>query len=158
MLAYVISWFIALSIHWNSLKRSSIDKNVNELIELIDSSINIDIRNKTLNEVENVKQHINFRIERKFDYINSLYGGKLLDIGYSKVVDLMDYGFLVVDSKVIKEGFADSCYDVVEYIENEYHKKVVSKKMFFSIKYELLGAFSVLVIILLFYHIVSLMF
>lgn len=158
MLAYVISWFIALSIHWNSLKRSSIDKNVNELIGLLDSSINIDINNKTLNEVENVKQHINFRIERKFDYINSLYGGKLLDIEDCKVVSFIDYGFLFIDNKVTKKYFADSCYDVVEYIENEYHKKIVSKKNVFFIKYELLGAFSVLVIILLFYHIVSLMF
>lgn len=120
MMLYLVSWGIAIFIHFNTLRRTALYNTKEAVIDEIYSLIETHkAEYEDDYEKESAFSHKNFRIERKINELNSLHIGKVTNLDNERIKNIFTFN----PSDNISQ-LTTICYDAVEYIEHNYHKKV----------------------------------
>lgn len=138
LIAYGISWFVAIILHINTLRRTALYNTKESVIEEIYSLIDI-YKDEYVNEIDKelAFSHKNVRIERKIDELNTIYIGNVISLSHKVIRDIFTF-----DSSNDISKLKTICYDAVEVIDQNYHKKIQSHFSFFKLnRYEIFYTF-----------------
>ena len=150
---YGISWFLAVFIHANTLKRNSLQSIKEAIISEVYSLLET---NKDTEQEELVKEttfaHKFSRIEGKVKEFNSICREELISTTHDEFSNLFTFD--------IAEGCQGSltmkCYDAVDYVDRVFHKKIQNKySILYLNRYEILGAFTGLLSVHLMFSLIS---
>lgn len=120
MILYLVSWGIAIFIHFNTLRRTALYNTKEAVIDEIYSLIETHKAKYEHNyDKEAAFAHKNFKIERKINELNSLYIGKVVNINNEKIKNIFTF-----DPNDNIRKLTTICYDSVEHVEQNYHIKV----------------------------------
>ncbi|MEL7291529.1 MAG: hypothetical protein AAGJ88_04330 [Pseudomonadota bacterium] len=138
-LIYAVSWLLAVFIHINTLKRTSLTNTkeaiVNEIYSLLDAGKSDD----ELLVKETTFAHKFTRIENKVKEFNTLCKRSLISTEHDDFQTLFVYDVEDGDHSDLTRR----CYDAVDYVDKTFHRQIQNKYSFFYLnRYELAGTFA----------------
>ncbi|OED91243.1 hypothetical protein [Vibrio crassostreae] len=152
---YSVSWLLAVFIHINTLKRTSLTNTKEALIDEIYSLLEANKNEGTTLEKETTFSHKFARIENKIKEFNTLCKNDLVSAKHDDFKSLFTFD-IESDSQM---SLTTKCYDAVEYVDKTFHRHIQNKYSFFYLnRFELAGTvctlagFYVLIKIVLWLH------
>jgi hypothetical protein len=154
-LIYTVSWLLAVFIHLNNLKRSSLSSTKDAINDEVYSLLDANESDNTSLVKETTFAHKFARIESKVKEFNTLCKGELLSIKHDSFNNLFTFD----TEKADQADLTTRCYDTVEYVDRTFHRKIQNKhSIFYLVRYELAGTVGTLLSIYLLIKIVNWMF
>ncbi|WP_104040851.1 hypothetical protein [Vibrio hyugaensis] len=133
---YAVSWLLAVFIHINTLKRTSLTSTKEAIIDEIYSLLEANKSDDTTLVKETTFSHKYARIENKVKEFNTLCKGELISTKQEDFKNLFTFDMEGDD----QASLTTKCYDAVDYVEKTFHKHIQNKYSFFYVnRYELSG-------------------
>jgi hypothetical protein len=149
-IVFAIGWALILIIHLNTLRRSSLASTKNTLIDEIYALLDLCAKPDKVNPLlglltkpeeinEQKVEHRVIRIESKINELNSICNSVIVNMSDEPIRLLITVDIEEEDNR--EKRITSICYDAVEFIDSEYHKRIESSSSFFYInRYEIAGA------------------
>lgn len=140
-LIYAVSWLLAVFIHINTLKRTSLNNTKeainSEIYSLLDANKDDDV----LLVKETTFSHKFTRIENKVKEFNTICKSTLISTEHDDFKSLFIFDIEDGDHSSLTR----KCYDAVDYVDRTFHRHIQNKYSFFYLnRYELAGTFCTL--------------
>lgn len=140
-LIYAVSWLLAVFIHINTLKRTSLTNTKEAIVSEIYSLLDVNNDGAELLVKETTFAHKFNRIENKVKEFNTLCKRSLISTEHDDFESLFIYDVEAGDHSDLTR----KCYDAVDYVDRTFHRHIQNKYSFFYLnRFELAGTFCTL--------------